>query len=220
MSKKVIAAMASGGLDSCVLVDWLAERYQLVLPVYVSCGLAWEAGEREALERFVEALERPNIESTVSLSVDMRDVYSEEWFMTGENVPGAEDPREAISIPGRNLVLLGKTAVFCALREIPSLALGFIQAREADHADATEDFFHRYEGLIEQGLGFPLRILAPFREMPKTDVIRMGQHLPLELSLSCFNPYQGKHCGECYSCARRREAFVAASVADCTVYHN
>ena len=48
------------------------------------------------------------------------------------------------------------------------------------------------------------------------DVIRKGMALgvPFELTLSCMQPANGKHCGRCSKCRERREAFVAAGVAD------
>ena len=50
-----IAALASGGLDSCVMLRELAARGATVLPVYVRAGLSWETAEIHWLERFLAA---------------------------------------------------------------------------------------------------------------------------------------------------------------------
>ena len=59
--------------------------------------------------------------------------------------------------------------------------------------------------------------------MHKDDVIRLGARLgvPFELTLSCMNPADSAlplHCGQCSKCRERRDAFVAAGVADPTAY--
>ena len=56
--------------------------------------------------------------------------------------------------------------------------------------------------------------------MHKHDVIRLGVELgvPLELTLSCMNPKDGAHCGQCSKCRERRDAFHEAGVPDRTRY--
>ena len=58
--------------------------------------------------------------------------------------------------------------------------------------------------------------------MHKADVIRLGRTLgvPFELTLSCMNPRDGRHCGRCSKCRERRDAFAEAGVDDPTTYRN
>jgi 7-cyano-7-deazaguanine synthase len=42
--------------------------------------------------------------------------------------------------------------------------------------------------------------------------------VPLELTLSCMNPKDDRHCGQCSKCRERRDAFNEAGVADPTTY--
>jgi len=42
--------------------------------------------------------------------------------------------------------------------------------------------------------------------------------VPLELTLSCMNPKDGAHCGQCSKCRERRDAFHDAGVPDRTRY--
>jgi 7-cyano-7-deazaguanine synthase len=63
-------------------------------------------------------------------------------------------------------------------------------------------------------------VAAPFASMEKSEVIRLGIELkvPLELTLSCMNPHEGRHCGQCSKCRERRDAFAEAGVDDPTTY--
>ena len=52
-----VAVLASGGLDSAILVAQLAIEGREVTPIYVRFGLAWEDVEARHLERFLASLE-------------------------------------------------------------------------------------------------------------------------------------------------------------------
>jgi 7-cyano-7-deazaguanine synthase len=73
---------------------------------------------------------------------------------------------------------------------------------------------------LSLGLATPLRIEAPFSPLHKADVIRIGRSLgvPLELTLSCMQPLNGRHCGRCSKCRERIDAFRQAGGQDPTVY--
>jgi 7-cyano-7-deazaguanine synthase len=73
---------------------------------------------------------------------------------------------------------------------------------------------------LSLGLAHAIDVLAPFSAMHKSDVIRLGLDLgvPLALTMSCMNPQEGQHCGQCSKCRERRDAFREAGVADPTAY--
>jgi 7-cyano-7-deazaguanine synthase len=59
-----------------------------------------------------------------------------------------------------------------------------------------------------------VRVIAPFRELSKTQVVRRGRRLPLHLTFSCLSPRQDRHCGRCNKCAERRRALGEAGMAN------
>jgi len=73
---------------------------------------------------------------------------------------------------------------------------------------------------LSLGLAHDLVVDTPFARMHKDAVIRLGVELgvPLELTLSCMNPKDGAHCGQCSKCRERRDAFHEAGVPDRTRY--
>src|SRR2546425_4272441 len=79
---KRVAVLASGGLDSAVLIAHLAGE-AILFPVYVEAGLAWEAGEKRALRAFLDALNDTNVQPGTALELPLRRLYGEHWSTTG-----------------------------------------------------------------------------------------------------------------------------------------
>ncbi len=211
-----IAVLASGGLDSSVLVAVLAKSAE-VYPVYVRCGLKWEALELAGLESFLAALENPNVMPLTVLSIPTAAIYGDHWSVTGARVPDADAPDEEVFIPGRNILLLGLTAVWCSTRGISRIVIGSLGGNP--FPDATADFFESYSRTLSVGLGREVKVEAPFRGFHKEDIIRQYKDLPLELTLTCMAPSEGRvHCGQCNKCRERQLAFRKASATDHTKY--
>jgi len=86
--------------------------------------------------------------------------------------------------------------------------------------DATPAFFDQMSRALSVGLAAPIAIEAPFTDMDKSEVIRLGRALgvPLHLTLSCMQPRQGLHCGRCSKCRERIDAFKEAGGEDPTAY--
>jgi 7-cyano-7-deazaguanine synthase len=194
----------------------LAKRYRKVYPVFIRSSLAWEAAELQHLKKFLRSAVIPHVQSLTVLDLPARDLYGIHWSTTGRKVPNAHTPDEAVYLPGRNLLLLSKAAVFSALHKIDTIAMGSL-----DHnpfPDATPKFFREFAAVAGEALGFRMKVIAPFRLLPKEKVVRRGKSLPLHLSFSCIAPRRGMHCGRCNKCAERQQAFRAANVIDRTKY--
>jgi 7-cyano-7-deazaguanine synthase len=211
-----IAILASGGLDSSVMLGSIARSGRQVYPVYIRAGLSWESDELATLRRFVRALRSPNIEPITPLKLPMGDLAGDHWSMTGRNVPGYDAALTSNYILGRNLTLLTKTAVFCARHEIGEIAMAPLESNP--FPDARPEFFRAFARAVELGVGIKLKVRTPFAGLTKADVVRRGAGMPLELTVSCARPKGNTHCGACTKCAERVEGFRDAGVVDPTVY--
>jgi 7-cyano-7-deazaguanine synthase len=207
--------LASGGLDSSVLLAELARKGRRVFPIYIRAGLRWERVEIAALRKFTAALERDNLEPVGVLDFPTVDITRDHWSVTGE-VPSYRASLESNYIPGRNLSLLTKAAMFCARNRIGAIAMAPLESNP--FPDARPEFFRAFERAVKLGMELPLRVVTPFEGREKSDVIKKGRALPLELTLSCANPRGSLHCGACTKCAERVEGFRAAGVPDPTRY--
>jgi 7-cyano-7-deazaguanine synthase len=213
-----LAVLLSGGLDSAVLVAHAA-RTAVVQPIYVSAGLAWEREERMFVERLLGS---PRYASGVlpmaSVVVDVTDIYpASHWARRGQP-PAYDTPDEDVYLPGRNLLLLSKAGVLCALRGIPRIAIGSLAGNP--FPDATPEFLTSMAQALSSGLAHRIAIEAPFSAMHKEAVIALGASLgvPFELTMSCMKPAGGRHCGLCSKCRERRDGFAASGVGDPTEY--
>jgi 7-cyano-7-deazaguanine synthase len=212
-----VAVLCSGGLDSCVLLIDLARQTGSAVPLFVRAGHPWEEAERAALGRFLDVVAEPTVAPPRDLALPMGDVYGAHWSMSGQDTPGWAAPDEAVELRGRNLVLLSKALVAAAIEGWPTVALGSLAGNP--FPDATPHFFAAIAAVGSEALRSSLAVVAPYRELTKSDVIRRGADLPLELTLSCLRPTaDGVHCGDCNKCRERVEAFAAANVADPTRY--
>jgi 7-cyano-7-deazaguanine synthase len=214
-----VAVLASGGIESAVLCLDVLRQAARVFPLYVRFGLRWEAVELERFRALLERVGRPGLMPVHVLDEPVADIYGDAHWSTGApTVPGAETPDEAVYLPGRNLLLGAKAAVWCRLRGIDVLAFGSLHTNP--FRDSTPEFFSGLESLANRALGGALRIVRPFARSHKDEVIRRGVQLgvPLFATFSCIRPVRGLHCGMCNKCEERRAAFRAAGVDDQTPY--
>jgi 7-cyano-7-deazaguanine synthase len=211
--------LLSGGLDSAVLLADELTRAESVWPIHVRAGLAWEDAEARAIAKLLG--EPPFVGRTRPLStidVDMRDVYPATHWAVAGHAPAYDQPDEDVYLEGRNIILVAKAAVLAARRNAPRIVLGPLAGNP--FPDATPEFFAAIGRALSLGLAHPIDVVAPFREMKKTDVIRLGVSLGvrLEHTMSCMAPRGDRHCGACNKCRERQEAFAAAGVPDPTEY--
>ena len=214
-SVEKISVLASGGLDSSVLIAKLATDAE-VYPIYVRCGFAWEEMELKGLQSFLDALHNRNVMPTTVLSAPTSVLYGDHWSVTGARVPAADEPDENTYLPGRNILLISLAAIWCSTHGVSRIAIGSLGGNP--FPDATPEFFETFARVLSMGLGHNVLIEAPLRGFHKEDLIKQFKDLPLELTLTCMAPKDGKHCGQCNKCFERQQAFQKAGVVDRTVY--
>lgn len=210
-----VAVLASGGLDSSVLIAKLAADAE-VYPIYVRCGFKWEDAELAVLRLFVEALKNERVKRTIELSAPAAALYGDHWSVTGERVPAADEPDENTYLPGRNILLISLAAIWCSTHGVTRIAIGSLGGNP--FPDATPQFFDSFGRDLSNGLRHEIAIEAPLRGFHKDDLIRQFKGLPLELTLTCMAPEESRHCGRCNKCFERQQAFAKAGVFDRTLY--
>jgi 7-cyano-7-deazaguanine synthase len=216
MNAEPLAVLISGGLDSAILLAESLRTSAAVHPLYVRMGLFWEGVELRHLHRFLDAVHGPALKPLQILEMPVGDLYGPHWSITGRDVPRAGTADEAVFLPGRNVLLLAKTLLWCPRHAVPAVALGSLASNP--FPDATPAFFDGFQDTVNRAAGGAVRILRPFANLDKNTVMNLGRRLPLELTFSCIRPVGDEHCGECNKCAERQQAFAAAGIRDLTPY--
>ena len=212
-----LVVLTSGGLDGAILVADQARRGNIVSPVYIRFGLSWEAVEETHLRSFLDSLPVAlHVRPPIVFDLPISDVYGAHWSVSGTQVPDETTPDEAVYLPGRNLLLLAKTSVWCALNDVATIALGTLKGNP--FSDSSSAFFSAFGSLVEVALNRRLEVVTPFAGLAKAEVLLLGTDLALERTFSCIDPVAGEHCGRCNKCSERRKSFADAGLEDPTAY--
>ena len=147
------------------------------MPIFIRCGLSWEAVEAEYLHRYLDALRylavaaglSQRLHPLVVLDQPIADVYGPHWSITGSNVPIIGSAEEAVFLPGRNVLLLAKSLLWCHLQGVPAIALGSLQTNP--FPDATPEFFRGIQDLLNQAMQGSVEVRLPLGGMKKVAVM-------------------------------------------------
>jgi 7-cyano-7-deazaguanine synthase len=105
----------------------------------------------------------------------------------------------------------------------------FIGVNAVDYSgypDCRPEFISAFEHLANLATkagveGKLLRVHAPLQHLSKSEIIRLGQELGVDYSLtvSCYQADAvGRACGRCDACRLRRAGFAQAGLSDPTKY--
>jgi 7-cyano-7-deazaguanine synthase len=213
--KKKIGVLTSGGLDSAALIGHYLKKGFEVWPIYIRCGLRWEAAEQRAARKFINALSTKRARKLASIHLLLEHAYDKNWSTTGK-IPGARSSDKAVYLPARNLLLVMKAVLYLFPHKIYRLALATLNGNP--FPDGRRSYFDSLQKVLSASFGKRIRIETPFRNSVKKKIILSNRAFPLYLSLSCLRPTGGMHCGRCNKCAERKKAFRQAGLKDLTNY--
>ena len=102
-----------------------------------------------------------------------------------------------------------------------AVVLGNHSGDHAIYPDCTQNFIHGMTNAIFYGTCNHVKLLSPFCQFNKAQIIKLGETLGIDYSLT-YSCYNGRkyHCGLCATCRERRQAFALAGVSDPTIYEN
>lgn len=216
----------SGGVDSTTALGMAVDKYgrDNVIALSVSYGqkhdreirAAVDIAKHYGVEHLFLDLSKIFQYSNCSLLQQSTEAVPEESYAAQIEKTHGEKPVSTY-VPFRNGLFLSSAASIALSKECEVIYYGAHADDSAGFAypDCSEAFNNAMNEAIWEGSGHQLRIEAPFVNMPKSEVVRIGLELgvPYELTWSC---YEGGDvpCGKCGTCIDRAEAFAANGVAD------
>lgn len=207
----------SGGMDSVTLL--YEYRKDIALALSFNYGSKHNAIEISYAREHCQAL---GIQHIV-IDLDFMNTYfRSDLLLSGGAIPTeAYNPENMAStvVPFRNGIML---SIAAGLAESHDLRHIYIANHFGDHAiypDCRRSFIEPMRQAVEAGTSEGIQLLAPYTDISKTDIARIGKELGLDYART-WSCYQGGkiQCGECATCRERREAMHGASIDDTTPY--
>jgi len=210
----------SGGLDSTCLLSQLLKEKQEVICLNFYYGSKHNHLERACAEKICQHYNIPF--KKVNLDF-INDMFKSDLLQSGGNIPEGHyeaDNMSSTVVPFRNGIMLSIATGLAESLQCTSVAIG---AHGGDHhiyPDCRPDFTSAMERAMMCGTSSGVEIQAPFLNIDKGDIAKIGfdNGAPLHLTWTCYNPTNGMHCGKCGACVERIEAFKKHDVDDPTSY--
>jgi 7-cyano-7-deazaguanine synthase len=206
--------MLSGGLDSATCLYWAKEKYSEVIAVTFNyCGRLVQ--EKRASVRLVKAA---GINNNL-IEIDLPFVKEAGDFYSGPFKNSHSDTVGSSYVPARNMIFYSIGAHYAEYLGARWIIGGHNLHDAKLFKDASKRFIDKINILFKEGCLLcndqACQILLPLAEMNRKQIIRLAIKLkaPIELTWSCHR--EGSvHCGNCYACRQRLEAFDDLGLKD------
>jgi 7-cyano-7-deazaguanine synthase len=218
MTRAVV--LLSGGLDSTTAAAMAKREGWELFALTLRYGQIHSA-ELEAARRVAAAL---GVTRHVELAVDLS-------AFGGSSLVGDGDiPKDQLGhagvpstyVPARNTVFLSLALAWAEVLNAHHIVIGVNALDYSGYPDCRPEFIAAFEYLASLATkagveGRPLRLYTPLQQLSKAGIIRLGQELGVDYSVthSCYDPTPaGRPCGHCDSCLLRARGFSDAGLID------
>jgi 7-cyano-7-deazaguanine synthase len=208
--------MLSGGLDSATCLYWAKQKYSDVSAITFNY-FGRLVQEKRAAARLIRAA---GIKALIE--IDLPFVKEAGDFFYGRRHlknPDSDGGWSSSYVPARNMIFYSIAAHYAEYLDTKWIIGGHNLHDVKLFKDASKNYIDKLNGLFKDGClscnGQAYQILLPLAEMNREQIIRLAINLkaPLELTWSCHR--EGRvHCGRCYACRQRLEAFNLLDLKD------
>ena len=220
MSKPAVVLL-SGGLDSMVCAALAREAGFAVIALTVD----YKQRHRVELDA-AKAIAAQLADRHVVLPLDLR-AFGGSALTSDIDVPkdGVGEGIPVTYVPARNTIFLSLALGLAEASGARDLFIGVNALDYSGYPDCRPEFVSEFAKLANLATkagveGQPFTIHAPLQDMTKADIAREAARLGLDagLSHSCYDPVDGKACGQCDACRLRAKGFEEAGLSDPTAY--
>lgn len=124
-------------------------------------------------------------------------------------------------VPFRNGIMLATAAGLAESRGLKAVMLANHSGDHTVYPDCRPEFIKAMGAAISAGTYENLELRAPYTNLSKTEIAKIGKNLGIDYSTT-YSCYKGgeNHCGVCGTCRERRESLAMAGIDDKTIYEN
>ncbi len=220
----IAIVLLSGGLDSATTLALAKDEGYECYALSLNYGQRHEA-ELLAAESLAHAL---GVREHKIVSVDLSAFGGSALTDESIRVPtsGIQTGIPVTYVPARNTIMLSLALAWAEVLGGRDIFLGVNAVDYSGYPDCRPEYIEAFEALANLATksaleGARMRIHAPLMYLSKADIIRQGNRLGLDFSLtvSCYQADdEGHACGTCDSCRLRKAGFEVAGVPDVTRY--
>ena len=220
----VALVLLPGGLDSATVLAIAARDYQChTLSFDYAQRSRSELNAAEAIsERLAVSHQVIRIDDGVLGGSALTDTSIH--IPEGEEIDHSEIP--ATYVPARNTLFLAHALAVAEVKGSADIFIGVNAVDYSGYPDCRPEYIEAFQTMANLATragveGTRLTIHTPLIDMSKADIIRTGDRLGLDYSLtvSCYQATQeGLACGVCDSCLLRKQGFEQLGLADPTRY--
>jgi 7-cyano-7-deazaguanine synthase len=205
----------SGGVDSTTLL------YKMRSDGYEVAAITFNYAQRHKKEIASAKAIAKRLDIThhiVDLS-SLACLLGDSALLGGKEVPSCHYTEEAAKktvVPNRNMIMLSVAAGYAEAHEIPEVFYAAHKNDSTIYPDCRPEFVQALRPAIRLATAWhPVELQAPFVDMSKAEIVRMGLALqvPYELTWSCYKGEE-KPCRTCPTCIEREEAFALNGCRD------
>jgi 7-cyano-7-deazaguanine synthase len=215
-----VLVLLSGGMDSATLLYSMIKEHGI--ENVSTLGISYGQRHRRELNSAQSLSGRTGVPYQIASLDGLKTVLTS--ALTSNHIPIPEGHYEAESmkatvVPMRNAIFLSVAVGHAWSTGYDLVATAIHAGDHAIYPDCRPEFLKAFNVMsLTASDGFlQPKVIAPFVNISKTEIARIGHELgvPWELTWSC---YRGgpQHCGVCGTCVERREAL--AVVDDPTKY--
>ena len=213
-TKKCVIVL-SGGPDSATVAYWAKKQGYQLYPITFKYGQI-AVKETECARAISEKL---GVSTKIIDLSALKEIFSGVTSLCNTDIPLTSEFSAPIIVPFRNAIFLSAAVAYAVSVGADKIFYGAQGSDEPFYPDCRREFYEAFEKAARLGTCQEISIKAPFSDMRKSDVIKIGSQLgvPFDVTWSCYRD-GAKHCGRCESCVNRQKAFQEAGIPDPTVY--
>nr|MBP7473209.1 7-cyano-7-deazaguanine synthase QueC [Prevotella sp.] len=211
--------IVSGGMDSITML--YDKKEEIALGISFNYGSNHNAKEIPFAEMHCKRLGIEHI--TIDLAFIHKYFKSSLLEGAGAIPEGNYDDENMRStvVPFRNGIMLSIAVGIAESRGLKNVLIANHAGDHTIYPDCRPSFINFMNKASQEGTFVNINILAPYTNITKSDIARIGKKLGLDYS-ETWSCYKGgeKHCGKCGTCMERKEALREAGIEDNTEYEN
>jgi len=219
MKSQYVVLSLSGGLDSSTLLGYLVHQGMRPYCVSFTYGSKHNKYENKAARDIASFYNVSLIEMNLS---EVFGNFNSSLLLNQGAIPEGPYTDKTMSstiVPSRNIIFLSILSGLAWTVNASYIAIGIHAGDHAIYPDCRTEFYKAMDSALYLGTDKKVQMLAPFVDMDKKEVVRIGHSLgvPFQLTRTCYKD-QEIACGKCGSCVERLESFAEIGVTDPIIY--